>query len=176
MNLWHDVATGKNPPEDVNVIVEIQKGSQNKYEYNKEIGIFELNRVLYSSVHYPVDYGFIPQTLWDDGDPSDIIILTSRPVYPLTLVNARIIGVVRMIDGGEKDDKILAVYDNDPRFKEINDINDLQNHIILELRHFFETYKELQGKKAIVPEILSKSHALKDIEKAKQMYKEKFLK
>ena len=176
INPWHDISPDTESKNVVRAIIEIPKDSTIKYELDKDSGLLKLDRFLYSAVYYPGDYGFIPQTLWDDGDPSDIIILTSRPVYPLTLVNARIIGVVRMIDGGEKDDKILAVYDNDPRFKEINDINDLQNHIILELRHFFETYKELQGKKAIVPEILSKSHALKDIEKAKQMYKEKFLK
>ena len=147
MNLWHDVATGKNPPEDVNVIVEIQKGSQNKYEYNKEIGIFELNRVLYSSVHYPVDYGFIPQTLGEDKDPLDAIVLVTNPTLPGVLIPSRPIGVLKMVDSGEGDDKILCVPIKDPRFSHIKDIKDVGQATLDEISNFFKTYKQLENKK-----------------------------
>ncbi len=176
MNSWHDVSYGENAPELVNAIIEIPKDSKIKYELDKETGLLKLDRFLYSAVYYPGDYGFIPRTLWDDKDPVDIIILTNRPVYPLTLVKARIVGVLRMIDSEEKDDKIIAVYDDDPRYKEIQDIKDIPNHIIQELKHFFGTYKELQGKKCEILEILNKKHAMEDIQKAIKMYKEKFKK
>jgi inorganic pyrophosphatase len=176
INPWHDVSCGEKAPEIVNAVIEIPKDSKIKYELDKKTGMLKLDRFLYSAVYYPGDYGFIPQTLWDDNDPIDIIILTNRPVYPMTLVKARIIGVLRMVDGGEKDDKLIAVYHDDPRFKEIEDVKDIPKHIIQELKHFFETYKHLQGKHCIVPEILDKTHALKDVERAIKMYKEKYTK
>jgi inorganic pyrophosphatase len=173
-NPWHDVETGEKSPEIINAIIEIPKDSQLKYEFDKETGLLRLDRFLYSAVHYPGDYGFVPRTLWEDNDPLDVIILTGRPVYPMTLAKVRVIGVLRMVDNDERDDKIIAVYDSDPRFLEFRDIDDIPAHTIAELRHFFETYKELQGKKVEVLDILGKDEAFKDVKKAEQMYKKKF--
>jgi inorganic pyrophosphatase len=158
---WHDISPGEKSPRIVNAIIEIPRDSQQKYELDKDIGILKLDRFLYSAVYYPGDYGFIPQTLWEDGDPMDIIILTNRPVYPLTLVSARVIGVIRMIDEKELDDKIIGVYESDPRYDEYNDLKDIPIHIIAELKHFFKTYKELQlqRKEVSVPEILDRKNA-----------------
>lgn len=173
-NAWHDITVGKNSPNVVNAIIEIPKDSKVKYELDKETGMLKLDRFLYSAVHYPGDYGFIPQTLWEDGDPLDIVILTGRPVYPMTLVEARVIGVLRMVDDGEKDDKIIAVYNNDPRFAEIEGMKDVPRHIIAELKHFFETYKILQGKEAKIVEILDKKDACKSIEYGQKLYDLKY--
>ncbi|MFZ5955111.1 MAG: inorganic diphosphatase [Nanoarchaeota archaeon] len=169
MNPLHDITIG-NFPESINAIIEIPKNSKIKYELDKKTGLLLLDRFLYSPVHYPGDYGFIPQTLWEDNDPLDILILTNEPVYPLTIVKIKVIGVLRMIDNNEKDDKIIAVYENDPRSKEINNIKDISKHAILEIKHFFESYKELEGKKCQVIDILDKAAALKDIEKAQKLY------
>ncbi len=173
-NPWHDIEVGDRAPEIINAVIEIPKDSTVKYELDKKTGLLKMDRFLYSAVHYPGDYGFIPQTLWDDRDPLDIIILTGRPLYPMTLVKARVIGVLRMIDSGEKDDKIIAVYNDDPRYKEIEDVKHAPSHTIAELRHFFETYKHLQGKKCEILEVLGKDSAFKDIERAKKMYEEKY--
>jgi inorganic pyrophosphatase len=170
---WHDISPGDKSPRIVNAIVEIPRDSQQKYELDKESGILKLDRFLYSAVYYPGDYGFIPQTLWEDGDPMDIIILTNKPVYPLTLVSARVIGVIRMIDENELDDKIIGVYDSDPRYSEYNSLKNIPKHVIAELKHFFETYKELQlqGEKATVPQILDRESAWKDIEISEEKYR-----
>jgi inorganic pyrophosphatase len=169
---WHDISPGDKSPRIVNAIIEIPRDSQLKYELDKESGMLKLDRFLYSAVYYPGDYGFIPQTLWEDGDPMDIIILTNKSVYPLTLVSARVIGVIRMIDESELDDKIIGVYDSDPRYGEYNSLKSIPKHVIAELKHFFETYKELQlqGEKATVPEILDRENAWKDIEISKEKY------
>ena len=175
-NPWHDVKIGKRAPEVINSIIEIPKDSVAKYELDKETGMLKLDRFLYSAAHYPGDYGFVPQTLWDDNDPLDIIILTGRPVHPMTLAEVRVIGVLRMIDGEEKDDKIIGVYDHDPRFDEYEDLGDIPGHTLKELKYFFEKYKQLQGKTCEVPKILGKKHALRDIERAQKMYKDKYSK
>lgn len=174
-NPLHDIpAKEKDAKNDVvNAIIEIPKDSNVKYELDKETGLLKMDRFLYSAVHYPGDYGFIPQTHWDDGDPLDIIVLTGRPLYPMTLAHIRVIGVLRMIDGNEKDDKIVGVYEHDPRFEEIQDLTDVPAHQMKELRHFFEEYKRLQGKGCKVPEVLSKDAALKDIERGMEMYTQK---
>lgn len=171
---WHGIPLGPKAPRVVNAIIEIPKDSKQKYEVDKESGMLKLDRFLYSAVHYPGDYGFVPQTLWHDGDPIDIILLTHRPVYPLTLVEARIIGVLRMVDADEKDDKLIAVYDSDPRYREFLDIGDIPQHTIEELKHFFETYKHLQGKQCKVLEILDREAALKDVELAQTMYQKEY--
>jgi len=176
VNPWHDIEIGEKFPEIVNAVIEIPKDSQIKYELDKKTGLLKLDRFLYSAVHYPGDYGFIPRTYWEDDDPLDIMILSSKPVLPLTITKARVIGVLRMQDGGEKDDKIIAVYDNDPRFAEYKDILDVPKHTIQELKHFFETYKQLQGKECKILEILGKRHAVKDVELGKDFYAEKFSK
>ena len=175
-NPWHDVELGENSPEIVNAIIEIPKDSTLKYELDKKTGMLKLDRMLYSSVHYPGDYGFLPRTLWHDGDPIDILILTNRPVMPLTIVSARIIGVLKMIDGKEEDDKLIGVYDTDPRFKEFQSMKDIPKHTITEIRHFFESYKHLQGKECKILEMLDKEEAIKKIEESIEIYNKKFKK
>ncbi len=173
-NPWHDVSIGENAPDVVHAIVEIPKDSNMKYELDKETGMLKLDRFLYSAAHYPGDYGFVPRTLWYDNDPLDIIVITHRPVYPLTLANVRVIGVIRMVDDDEKDDKVIAVYDKDPRYSEFKDIKDVPQHILKEFVNFFERYKELQGKHVKVLEIMNRTAALKDIEIGQKMYNQKF--
>ncbi|MEK6760321.1 MAG: inorganic diphosphatase [Nanoarchaeota archaeon] len=174
INPWHDVETGKESPKIVNAIIEIPKDSKIKLELDKKTGMIRLDRFLFSSVHYPGDYGFIPQTYWEDDDPLDIIIFTGHPVPSGTLVSAKVVGVVHMIDGGEGDDKIIAVYEKDPRYKKVNSIKDLSEHALDELKHFFETYKQLEGKKVDVLGIKDKDEAYKIIERSKELYRKKF--
>ncbi len=166
------ISPGEQAPKIINVLIEIPKNSVNKYELDKETGLLALDRPMFSSVHYPGDYGFIPQTMWDDNDPIDVLVLTSKPVYPLTLAKVRVIGVLRMIDTGEKDDKIIGVYDSDPSFKEVTDISEVRKHKIKEIIHFFEVYKELQGKKCEITEVKGRETAYEDIKRAIKMYKE----
>jgi len=173
-NPWHDVNIGKEAPEEVNAIIEIPKNSTLKYELDKETGLMKLDRVLYSAVHYPGDYGFIPQTYWEDNDPLDIIILSSFPVYPRTIVKVRPIGVLQMVDSKESDAKIIAVYVGDPRYDDYRDVSDIPSHTLLELRHFFETYKLLQNKKVKVVSIQHASQARKNIMDAAKHYILKF--
>jgi inorganic pyrophosphatase len=175
-NPWHDVNIGKDAPEEVNAIIEIPKNSTLKYELDKETGLMKLDRVLYSAVHYPGDYGFIPQTYWEDNDPLDIIILSSFPVYPRTIVKVRPIGVIQMTDTKENDAKVIAVYVGDPRYDNYRDVSDIPPHTLLELRHFFETYKQLQNKKVKVLSIQHASNARKYIMDAIKKYQVKFLK
>jgi inorganic pyrophosphatase len=146
MNLWHDIEAGENVPNLINVIVEIPKGSQDKYEYDKRFNIMRLDRVLFSPFHYPEAYGFIPQTISSDGDPLDALVLVTNPSYPGILLKARPIGMLRMSDMGRIDDKILCVSADNPRFKRYKDIKDLEEHLLKEIMHFFKVYKELEGK------------------------------
>ena len=173
-NPWHDVDTGKQTPNIVNAIVEVPKASTLKYELDKETGLMKLDRVLYSAVHYPGDYGFIPRTYWEDGDPLDVIILSNFPVYPGTIVSVRPIGVIHLVDTKENDDKIIAVHATDPRFERYNDINDIPEHTIRELKHFFETYKALQKKKVSVLSIKNASTAKNAILRGIEKYKKEF--
>ncbi len=145
MNLWKDLSAGPQMPDVVNMVVEIPKGSRNKYEYDKEIGAFVLDRVLYSSIHYPGDYGFVAQTLYDDGDPLDILVMVNEPTFSGCVIQARPIGLFRMKDRGEPDDKILAVPAKDPIFGDYHDINDISQHFLQEVAHFFAVYKDLEG-------------------------------
>ncbi len=174
MNPWHDVDIGRETPRIVSCVVESPKQSSLKYEMDKKTGMLMLDRALYSAVYYPGNYGFIPQTYWDDNDPLDIIIVYSQPIYPLTIVRAKPVGVMLMEDSGESDDKIIAVLADDPRFSEINDIKDLPQHVVKEIKNFFETYKELQGKKVIVKEVFGAVKAHQTIERGIQLYKDKF--
>jgi inorganic pyrophosphatase len=145
LNLWHELDPGPDAPEVIHVIVEIPKGSRNKYEYHKQTGAFKLDRVLYSPVHYPGDYGFIPQTYYDDDDPFDVLVVTNLPTFTGCIVEARPIGMFRMNDRGEPDDKILAVLHYDPFFDDIADYTDLPAHYLKEVEHFFTVYKDLEG-------------------------------
>ncbi|HVW66483.1 MAG TPA: inorganic diphosphatase [Candidatus Peribacteraceae bacterium] len=146
MNLDH-IPAGKNIPDSVNVIVEIPKGSQNKYEFDKELNVLKLDRVLFSSTIYPGDYGFIPQTLASDGDPLDALVFVTNPTFPGTLIEVRPIGVLTMIDQGQGDDKLLCVPVHDVRFNSLKDIQDVEEPFLNEIAHFFAVYKELEGKK-----------------------------
>ena len=172
---WHEVQTGKNQPEIVNAIIEIPKGSRAKYEIDKDSGLIKLDRVLYGSMMYPAHYGIIPQTLFDDGDPLDILVLTQVTLVPLTLVSAKVIGVMRMIDQGVPDDKILAVAEKDPSVSHINDIADLPQTFMDELQNFFENYTKLEGKKVKVPEFLDKKAAFATIEHSIDLYNKTFV-
>jgi inorganic pyrophosphatase len=144
---WHHLSPGRHPPEEVTALVEIPSGSRNKYELDKESGLLRLDRVLYSAVHYPGDYGFIPRTLAEDHDPCDILVLVNEPTFPGCQIDARPIGVLKMTDRGEPDDKILSVPINDPFFGEYFDIADIPQHYLKEVEHFFHIYKDLEGKR-----------------------------
>ncbi len=173
-NPWHDVSFGPDAPEVVNGIIEIPKGNRAKYELDKESGMIKLDRVLFSSVYYPANYGFIPQTYCDDNDPLDILIISQVKIVPMCLVEAKVIGVMRMIDGGEADDKIIAVASGDPSVSHINDINELPEHFISEMQSFFEDYKKLEKKSVIVEQFQGRELALEIVNKAIADYKEKF--
>ena len=144
---WRDLPPGKHPPEEVTALIEIPSGSRNKYELDKDSGLLRLDRVLYSAVHYPADYGFIPRTLHEDGDPCDILVLVNEPTFPGCQIDARPIGVLMMLDRGEPDDKILAVPSKDPFYGEYFDIADIPQHVLKEVEHFFRIYKDLEGRR-----------------------------
>lgn len=144
-NLWHELSTGPKAPERVYAIVEIPTGSRNKYEYSKRSGVILLSRVLYSSVHYPGDYGLIPRTHYDDGDPLDILVITTEPTFPGCVIEARPIGMFRMLDRGKADDKVIAVPATDPNFDDIYSMSDFPKHYQREVGHFFSTYKQLEN-------------------------------
>ncbi len=145
MNLWKDLKTGNKAPDIVNAIVEIPKGSRNKYEFSKKYGTITLNRVLFSPLHFPGDYGLIPQTYYDDGDPLDILILLNEPTFPGCVVEARPLGLFKMKDKGLPDDKVLAVLTHDPIFRDFKDISEIPQHYLKEIAHFFQVYKDLEG-------------------------------
>ncbi len=145
MHLWHDISPGPQTPDIVHALIEIPKGSRNKYELDHEQGFIRLDRVLYSSLHYPSDYGVIPQTLWDDGDPLDVLVIVTEPTFPGCVIEARPIGVFHMKDRDDPDDKILAVPAKDPLFGHCEDLKDLPPHFLKEVQHFFTVYKDLEG-------------------------------
>jgi inorganic pyrophosphatase len=171
---WHGAGYGERSPEQVNAMIEISQGSRTKYEIDKVTGLLKLDRVIYSSFHYPVNYGFIPQTLGHDGDPLDILVLCSQSIQPLCLVEATVIGNMQMIDSGEKDDKIIAVATKDPSVNHISSIEEMPRHFINELRNYFEQYKVLENKQVQIEEFQSKEIAYRIIEEAIDYYKQKF--
>lgn len=173
-NPWHSVTPGRLVPEYVTGVIEIPKGSRAKYELDKESGLLRMDRVLYSSVYYPANYGFIPKTYCDDNDPLDILILSQIDIVPFCLVSARVIGVMRMIDNGEADDKIIAVAEGDMSVSHINDISELPVHFTRELRTFFEDYKKLENKTVVIEDFQSKFVALQIVEQGIADYKKKF--
>lgn len=173
---WHNVSPGKDIPTTVNAIIEIPKGSKAKYEIDKESGLMKLDRVLFSSVMYPANYGFIPQTYCDDHDPLDILVICSADVYPMTMIEANVIGVMHMIDNGEQDDKIIAVATHDMSVNYIKDLSELPPHTMKEIVRFFQDYKALEKKNVTIEQLLDKSYAYKVIEESIELYQDTFVK
>jgi inorganic pyrophosphatase len=171
---WHGAHYGKAAPAVVNGLIEIPQGSRSKYEIDKETGLLKLDRVIHSSFHYPVNYGFIPQTLGHDADPLDILVLSSQSIHPLCLVEATVIGNMQMIDSGEADDKIIAVAAKDPSVNYIQDIGGLPKHFFNELKNYFEQYKVLENKQVEIREFQDKATAYGVILEAIDLYKQKF--
>ena len=145
LHLWHNLAPGPNPPEIIYAVIEVPKGSRNKYEYSKKAGIIKLDRVLYSPLHYPGDYGFIPQSYFEDGDPMDVLVMMNEPTFPGCVIEARTLGMLKMIDKGDPDYKILAVPATDPNFEHYKTFEDIPHHYLEEVKHFFMIYKQLEG-------------------------------
>lgn len=150
MHLLHDIPVGKNAPAEVNAVIEINRGSKNKYEIDKETGMIALDRVAHTAQDFPFDYGFIPQTHWHDGDALDVIVLTTHPLLPGILVKVRPIALLKMIDSGDNDNKLIAVPVDDPRFVDMKDLGDINKHTLKEIEHFYSTYKKLQNKEVQV--------------------------
>lgn len=171
---WHGISYGEKAPRIVNAVIEIPLGSRTKYEVDKPSGLLKLDRVIYSSFYYPTNYGFIPRTYGDDKDPLDILVLSGQVIQPLCIVEAKVIGVMQMIDNGEADDKIIAVANHDPSINYINNVEELPKHFFNELRHFFKEYKTLENKIVVVEEFGDKSTALQIIDEAIKFYKENF--
>jgi len=171
---WHGVSPGEMAPGTVNAIIEIPEGSRSKYEVDKETGLLKLDRVIYSSFHYPINYGFIPQTLGQDNDPLDILVLCSQSIQPLCLVQATVIGNMQMIDQGTQDDKIIAVAAKDPSVNHIKNMAELPQHFLAELKNYFEQYKVLENKKVEIDNFQDKAAALKIIMDAINYYKTNF--
>src|SRR6476661_2678531 len=167
---WHDVTPGLNLPYEFMALVEIPRGSSIKYELDKTTGLLRVDRMLYSAVHYPANYGFIPQTYAEDDDPLDVLVLCQEPVAPLTLVRSRAIGLMTMIDSGKKDHKILAVAMEDPEYQSFAEADDLPPHRLMMLRRFFQDYKKLEGKEVEVEEFQPHAAALPVIEEALSRY------
>lgn len=171
---WHAVNYGEKAPQKVNALIEIPQGSRAKYEIDKATGLLKLDRVIYSSFHYPVNYGFIPQTLGLDHDPLDILVLCSQSIQPLCLVEATVIGNMQMIDSGENDDKIIAVASKDPSVNYIQSIEELPKHFLSELKNYFEQYKVLENKQVQIEDFQDKEAAFKIINEAIELYKKNF--
>ncbi len=174
MNIWHDIEEGRIKPGNFEALIEIPRGSKAKYELDKATGLLRLDRVLYTSTVYPANYGFIPRTYADDGDPLDVLVLTNETIFPMTLVNCYPIGVIKMIDGGALDEKIIAIPFKDPNYNDYYDIHELPKHVFDEMMHFFEVYKTLEHKKTTVREIAHRDEAVEIIQKCIDRYKEKF--
>ena len=175
-NIWHDISPKRINPEDFVCVIEISKGSKKKYELDKETGFLMLDRILYTSTHYPANYGFIPRTYGDDLDPLDVLLLCSEPIEPMTLVRAYPIGVITMIDNGHNDEKIIAIPYSDPNYNHYTDIDQLPSHVFDEMRHFFKVYKNLENKETAVEEVLNRDEASNIIAKAIENYIDNFCK
>lgn len=170
MNIWHDISPEEISPDRFTAVIEIPKGSSCKYELDKKTGLLRLDRVLYTATHYPANYGFIPRTYADDGDPLDVLVLCAEQIFPLTLVEVYPIGVMRMIDGGKIDDKIIAIPLSDPTYKGIRSINELPRHIFDEIMHFFTVYKQLENKQTAVKELYDYKDAIEIVREAIESY------
>ncbi len=173
MNILDKITPWASEGETINVIIEIQKGSKNKYEFDKETGLIKLDRVMFTGQDYPFEYGFIPNTLWHDGDPIDVVLLSTYPLMPGVLVEARPLAMMDMIDSGEGDAKILAVPASDPRWKEVKDLKDINAHTLKEIEHFFTSYKALQNKVCTIEGIYDKAKAIEAINESIELFVKK---
>lgn len=174
MNIWHDISPERIRPDDFIAVVEISEGSKKKYELDKETGFIILDRILHTSTHYPANYGFIPRTYGDDGDPLDVLLLCSEALEPLTLARAYPIGVITMMDGDHNDEKIIAIPMGDPTYNSYTDISQLPPHLFNEMKHFFEVYKHLEHKQTAVNEVMGRDAAIKVIKHCIDNYAENF--
>ena len=172
MNLWHEIEPGSK--SSMNVIIEINKGSKNKYEIDKKTGLIALDRVMHTSQDYPFDYGFVPQSLWHDGDALDVVLLSTYPFVPGVLVRARPVAVMNMVDGGDPDEKIIAVPEEDPRFDNVRDLEDVNPHTLKEIEHFFVTYKKIQDKDVHVNGFKGREEAEGAFEEGLKIYRDKY--
>ena len=175
MNIWHDMSPEAITPTDFMAVIEIPDGSNCKYELDKQTGLLRLDRVLYTSTHYPANYGFIPRTYADDGDPLDVLVLCTESIHPMTLVQVYPIGVMRMIDNGALDDKIIAVPFSDPSYNHYRSIDELPAHIFDEIMHFFSVYKQLENKQTAVKELFDRKEAEQIIAECIEAYQKKFV-
>ena len=176
INLWRDIPPGRAVPEEVTAVIEIPSGSRNKYELDKVTGLMKLDRVLFSAVHYPGDYGFIPRTLHEDGDPLDVLVLVKEETFPGCMIDVRPLGVLRMKDRGEPDDKILAAPLHDPYYEESFDIADIPRHMLKEVEYFFSTYKDLEGKRVQITGWEKSDVAMRVINESIERYDNTYLK
>ena len=174
MNIWHDISPSRITAEDFIAVIEIEKGSKKKYELDKETGSLILDRILYTSTHYPANYGLIPRTYADDNDPLDVLVLCSEVIQPLSLVRCYPIGVITMLDQGKLDEKIIAIPFKDPTYNSYHDVSELPSHIFTEMSHFFTVYKNLEQKETMVDEVRGAEDAKKVIQKCLDQYIEKF--
>lgn len=172
MNLWHDIDPGS--AKEMNTIIEIGRGSKNKYEIDKKTGLISLDRAMYTAQDYPFDYGFVPKTLWDDNDPLDVVVLTTYPLAPGILVRVRPIAIMNMIDDGEADDKVISVPADDPRWEETKTLSDINKHTLKEIEHFYSTYKKLQNKEVEVLGFKDHQAAEEAFERGRKLYDQKF--
>ena len=174
MNIWHDIDPQQIKKDDFSALIEIPKGSKCKYELDKYTGLLRLDRILYTSTHYPANYGFIPRTYADDGDPLDVLVICAETIYPMTLMRVYPIGVMRMVDSDSQDDKIIAVPFSDPNYNEITSIDQLPSHIFDEMMHFFSVYKQLESKTTAVKTLFGRDVAEQIIQDAIDAYNKKF--
>ena len=174
MNIWHDISEERIQPDNFFAVIEIEKGSKVKYELDKQTGMLLMDRILYTSTHYPASYGFIPRTYADDGDPLDVLVLCTESIAPLSLVQVYPIGVINMIDTGSVDEKIIAIPFGDPTYSCYRSIDALPYHILSEMKHFFKVYKELENKETAVNKIMAQHEAMEIVRKAIAAYKDVF--
>ena len=174
MNIWHDISPDRISPDDFIGVIEISKGNKQKYELDKATGLLILDRILYTSTHYPANYGFIPRTLSDDGDPLDVLVLCSESLQPMSMVKCYPIGVITMLDNGANDEKIIAIPFNDPTYNGYKDISELPKHVFDEMRHFFSVYKQLENKQTAVNEVADRQAALNIVKACIANYKRKY--
>ena len=175
MNIWHDIDSSRINKDDFVAVIEISKGGRNKYELDKQTGLLKLDRVLYTATHYPANYGFIPKTYAGDEDPLDVLVLCQEKIVSMALVEVYPIGVLKMVDNDQSDEKIIAICKKDPFLNMYKDISEVPEHILAEIKHFFEVYKQLEGKQTMVDTILGREEAEKILEESIENYRKKFV-